>query len=68
MNNETVGISAEVAIAESFKVEVSNEYKDRSDEAIVSLLKKDIIKIFKKNTYLTLYNTLQKNKIQLTLF
>ena len=48
MNNETIGISAEVAIANSFNVKVSNEYKLRSDETVVSLLKDDIIDIFNR--------------------
>lgn len=48
MNNETIGISAEVAIVNAFDISVNSEYVNRSDENVVSLLKKDICDIFEK--------------------
>lgn len=48
MNNETIGISAEVAIANAFDVSVHSEYVDRSDGNVVFLLEKDICGIFEK--------------------
>ena len=46
INNETIGISAEVAIAESFKVPVSDEYILRSDKSVVNLLQQKVLNIF----------------------
>nr|WP_294370108.1 hypothetical protein [uncultured Ruminococcus sp.] len=37
-NNESIGISAEVAIAQSFGVSINPDYKLRSEQAIVDLL------------------------------
>lgn len=34
MNNETIGISAEVAIASAFNVAVNKEYRRRADEYV----------------------------------
>lgn len=48
MNNETVGISAEVAIANVFDVDINPEYIDRADEDVVELLEFDLDKIFRK--------------------
>lgn len=49
-NNESIGISAEVAIARSFGVEINKDYEARSENTIVDLLLNDncINKIFKK--------------------
>lgn len=48
MNNETVGISAEVAIANVFDVDINPEYIDRADEDVVELLEFDLDTIFRK--------------------
>lgn len=48
MNNETVGISAEVAIANVFDVDINPEYIDRADEDVVDLLEFDLDTIFRK--------------------
>ena len=45
-NNEVIGISAEVAIADIFNVTIDNNYRMRGNEEIINLLKKDIAKIF----------------------
>lgn len=49
-NNESIGISAEVAIARSFGVKINKDYEARSEKTIVDLLLKDnsVNKIFKK--------------------
>ena len=49
-NNESMGISAEVAIAKSFGIYVNPYYEDRSEPEIVELLMDDdkINKIFEK--------------------
>ena len=49
-NNETTGISAEVAIARSFGVEINPRYEERADQKVVDLLLYDdcVKKIFKK--------------------
>ena len=47
-NNEVLGISAEIAIAETFDVGISDNYRMRGDEKIINLLKKDIFCIFTK--------------------
>lgn len=47
-NNELIGISAEIAIAETFDVGISDNYRMRGDEKIINLLKKDIFCIFTK--------------------
>lgn len=46
MNNETIGISAEVAIAKAFKIKINYEYNLRAEENIVNLLSEKIIQIF----------------------
>lgn len=48
MNNESIGISAEVAIANSFGVEITPSYAARAESSIVDLLVKDnkVKKIF----------------------
>lgn len=50
INNESVGISAEIAIAISFGVAVNKQYADRSEQKIVNLLLKNdaVKKIFKR--------------------
>ena len=50
VNNESIGISAEVAIAKSFNLDINDEYVYRSEQSIVNLLLKNdnIISIFKK--------------------
>lgn len=49
-NNESIGVSAEVAIAKSYGVEVDVDYANRSEQAIVDLLIRDdnVIKIFER--------------------
>lgn len=46
MNNETVGISAEIAIADEFNVKVSSYYRDRGDEEIVLSIRNVVSEIF----------------------
>lgn len=49
LNNEEVGISAEVAIAEAFGVPISHEYLARSDRDAVELISSiDIRELFRK--------------------
>ena len=48
MNNETIGISAEVAVANTFNVPINSEYEARADSAVVALLKKDVYEIFER--------------------
>ena len=50
VNNESIGISAEVAIAKSFNLDINDEYVYRSEQSIVNLLLKNdnIISVFKK--------------------
>lgn len=46
MNNETIGISAELAIADVFSVEVSPSYRSRGDEEITESLKDIVCSVF----------------------
>lgn len=39
LNNETVGISAEIAIADVFRVDVNDSYRERADQNIVDRIK-----------------------------
>lgn len=48
MNNETVGISAEVAIANVFDVEINREYTGRANEEVTELLEQDLNDIFER--------------------
>ncbi|MDO4988615.1 MAG: hypothetical protein Q4E17_06315 [Synergistes sp.] len=50
LNNETIGISAEVAIARIYGIEMNPDYEARADNEIVGLLLKDdtIKRIFEK--------------------
>lgn len=48
-NNEEIGISAEVAIAEYFNISLNPLYKARSNETIVQAIKEIIPDIFKAN-------------------
>ena len=50
INNESIGISAEVAIAKSFGVAVNPDYEARAEQEIVDLLLKNsnVNKIFEK--------------------
>ena len=50
INNEAIGISAEVAIAKSFDISINPHYEDRADKTIVDLLMKNnnVKRIFKK--------------------
>ncbi len=50
INNESVGISAEVAIAKSFDISINPDYKERADKTIVDLLMENdnVKRIFKK--------------------
>ena len=51
INNETIGISMEVAIAKSFGILINPDYEKRSEKTIVDLLIQNdsILKIFKKD-------------------
>jgi hypothetical protein len=49
MNNETIGISAEVAIADIYNVFVNADYKKRSDGEIIDSIKLIVPGIFKKH-------------------
>ena len=49
INNETVGISAEVAIANEFNIKVSPSYRLRADQTIVNLLQPLVRTVFDKN-------------------
>lgn len=46
MNNETVGISAELAIADEFEVPVNREYRQRGDENIKSFIQGIVREVF----------------------
>ena len=48
MNNETVGISAELAIADTFSVEVSPLYRVRGDEVVAYSISGIIEKVFEQ--------------------
>mgnify|MGYP003090026099 CR=1 FL=1 len=45
-NNEKIGISAEIAIADTFNIVVDNRYRTRGDKEIITLLQRDILNIF----------------------
>ena len=49
INNETVGISAEVAIANEFNINVNPKYRQRADQAIVNLIQPLVRDVFDKN-------------------
>ena len=49
MNNETIGISAEIAIADYFDVEIDQDYRERGDEAVVDMIYPKVEDIFKKH-------------------
>ena len=53
VNNESIGISAEVAIAKSFGVKVNPYYEARAEQAIVDLLLKNdnVKRIFDKEKH-----------------
>ena len=46
MNNETVGISAELAIADEFGVPVNREYRQRGDENIKRFIQEIVREVF----------------------
>lgn len=48
MNNETIGISAEVGIADAFNVPVNPLYRNRADSNLVNIIKREARSIFKK--------------------
>ena len=48
MNNETVGISAELAIADTFNVEVSPLYRVRGDEEVAESIRNIVYNIFEE--------------------
>ena len=50
INNESVGISAEAAIAKSFDISINPDYEERADKTIVDLLMENdnVKRIFKK--------------------
>lgn len=45
-NNEKIGISAEIAIADTFNIVVDNRYRTRGDKEIITLLQRGILNIF----------------------
>jgi hypothetical protein len=49
MTTETVGISAEIAIADIFKVSVSADYKKRGDKETINKIKKVVRKVFSQH-------------------
>lgn len=49
INNETVGISAEVAIANEFGVDISPQYAQRADQAIINRIKPCVRTAFYQN-------------------
>lgn len=49
MNNETIGISAELAIADAFNVELSSFYRARGDEEVTESIKSIIQGVFWEN-------------------
>lgn len=49
MNNETIGISAEIAIADYFDVEIDQDYRVRGDDAVVEMIYPKVEEIFKKH-------------------
>lgn len=49
INNETIGISAEVAIADTFEIKINDNYRRRSNFDITSLIEPMIIEIFEDN-------------------
>ena len=69
INNESIGISAEVAIARSFGVRVNPYYEARSEPAIVNLLLKNdnVKRIFYKEEYQHQQNILPRGRILLIL-
>lgn len=48
MNNETIGISAEVAIADEFNVAVSPFYRQRADEEIAESIRAIVYNVFEE--------------------
>lgn len=48
MNNETVGICAEIAIADTFGVPVSLDYRSRAEEPIVDSIRDIVFDVFEK--------------------
>lgn len=55
INNESIGISAEVAIGRTFDVPISPDYELRAEERIVALLMKNnvVAKIFYRENILS---------------
>ena len=49
MNNETIGISAEIAIADYFGVEIDRVYRDRGDIDVIDMIYPEVDNIFKKH-------------------
>lgn len=49
MNNETIGISAEIAIADYFDVEIDQDYRERGDDAVVDMIYPKVEDIFKNH-------------------
>ena len=48
MTNETIGISAEIAIADTFKISVENNYRKRGDTKTINAIKKIVKAVFSK--------------------
>lgn len=46
INNETVGISAEIAIANAFEVDVNEDYAQRADDEVVDYIQPYVIEAF----------------------
>ncbi|MDI9354903.1 MAG: hypothetical protein QM532_01570 [Cyanobium sp. MAG06] len=49
LNNEQIGVSAEIAIAEVFNVPVNPEYRNRGVEGIIQSIKSITNNIFREN-------------------
>lgn len=48
MNNETIGISAEVAIADYFNVEIDQDYRERGDDMVIDMIYPEVENIFEE--------------------
>lgn len=62
MNNETIGISTEIAIADFFEVAISDDYRSRGDESIIDMTFPIIGQIFKTNNIPYPYKHIAENQ------
>lgn len=49
INNETIGISCEIAIADAFNIEIDSMYRTRGNSKLIEKLQSKITKIFEEN-------------------